>query len=222
MNRISVLSMAGMLALSFAAYAGDDDPKTFRGEISDSQCAFNVHSLTQSHQEMVKSKSGEAGKTAASCSQFWIGHMGGKFVLASKGARLSSRQSGSASQIHRRKGEGRRYPGCQDRNHSRTGHRGRLAGAIGPPALRFFVAAYLSAAAFQSSTVQLRSLFRGPHRPTRLDLPPRPATSIEKHREIIESRRITSSALIALLETTARTSCCFPTTNRGSCGSCSA
>ena|SRR5277367_390818 len=85
MNRITVLSMAGMLALSFAAYAGDDEPKTFRGEISDSQCAFNVHSLTQSHEEMLKSKSGEAGKTAASCSQFCIVHMGGKFVLASKG-----------------------------------------------------------------------------------------------------------------------------------------
>jgi Protein of unknown function (DUF5818) len=68
-----------------AAYAADDDLKTFRGEISDSQCAFNVHSLTQSHQEMVMSKSGEAGKTAASCSQFCIVHMGGKFVLASKG-----------------------------------------------------------------------------------------------------------------------------------------
>jgi hypothetical protein len=84
MNRITVLSMAGVLALSFAAYAGEDEPRVFRGEISDSQCALNVHSLTQSHQEMLKSKSGDAGKTAASCSQFCIVHMGGKFVLASK------------------------------------------------------------------------------------------------------------------------------------------
>jgi hypothetical protein len=84
MNRIAVLSMAGVLALSFTAYAGEDEPKVFRGEISDSQCALNVHSLTQSHQEMLKSKSGDAGKTAASCSQFCIVHMGGKFVLASK------------------------------------------------------------------------------------------------------------------------------------------
>jgi hypothetical protein len=84
MNRITVLSMAGVLALSFAAYAGGDEPRVFRGEISDSQCAFNVHSLTQSHQEMLKSKSGDAGKTAASCSQFCIVHMGGKFVLAAK------------------------------------------------------------------------------------------------------------------------------------------
>jgi len=59
--------------------------KNVSGEISDSQCALNVHSLTQSHQEMLKSKSGDAGNTPASCSQFCIVHMGGKFVLASKG-----------------------------------------------------------------------------------------------------------------------------------------
>jgi len=85
MNRIAVLSAAWVMALSFAAYAGEGEARTFRGEISDSQCAFNIHSLTQSHQEMLKSKSGEAGTTAASCSQFCIVHMGGKFVLASKG-----------------------------------------------------------------------------------------------------------------------------------------
>jgi hypothetical protein len=85
MNRIIVWSAVWLLAFSFAAYAGEEEPKTFRGEISDSQCALNVHSLTQSHQEMLKSKSGDAGKTAASCSQFCIVHLGGKFVLASKG-----------------------------------------------------------------------------------------------------------------------------------------
>ena len=85
MNRLLVLSAVWVLSLSFAVYAGEEEPKTFRGEISDSQCALNVHSLTQSHQEMLKSKSGDAGNTPASCSQFCIVHMGGKFVLASKG-----------------------------------------------------------------------------------------------------------------------------------------
>ena len=85
MNRIAVFIVMSMLALSFAAYAGEEESKTFHGEISDSQCALNVHSLTQSHQEMLKSKSGDAGSTPASCSQFCIVHMGGKFVLASKG-----------------------------------------------------------------------------------------------------------------------------------------
>jgi hypothetical protein len=84
MNRIAALSAVGMLALSVAAFAGDEEAKTFLGEISDSQCALNVHSLTQSHAEMLKSKSGAAGKSPASCSQYCIDHLGGKFVLATK------------------------------------------------------------------------------------------------------------------------------------------
>jgi hypothetical protein len=84
MNRITVLSAVWVLALPFAAFAGGDEPKIFRGEISDSQCALNVHSLTQSHEEMLKSKSGAAGQNAVSCSQYCIDHLGGKFVLASK------------------------------------------------------------------------------------------------------------------------------------------
>lgn len=84
MNRISGLIALSMLALSFAAFAGDDAPTSFRGEISDSQCALNVHSLTRSHEEMLKSKSGAAGQTRVSCSLYCIEHLGGKFVLASK------------------------------------------------------------------------------------------------------------------------------------------
>jgi uncharacterized protein DUF5818 len=83
MNRIAGWMMLWILASSFMAFAGDDG-KIFRGEISDSQCALNVHSLTQSHQEMLKSKSGSAGQTAASCAQYCIERMGGKYVLASK------------------------------------------------------------------------------------------------------------------------------------------
>jgi hypothetical protein len=85
MNRITVWSAVWVLALSFAAYAGDEESKTFHGQITDSQCALNVHSLTQSHQEMMKLKSGDAGHTPASCAQYCIVHLGGKFVLASKG-----------------------------------------------------------------------------------------------------------------------------------------
>jgi hypothetical protein len=85
MNRIAVWSTVGALALSFASYAADERPATFHGEISDSQCALNVHSLTQSHEEMLKVKSGAAGQTRASCSQYCIEHLGGKFVLVSKG-----------------------------------------------------------------------------------------------------------------------------------------
>ena len=85
MNRITGLIAIWMLALSCIGYAGEETLTTFRGEISDSQCALNVHSLTRSHEEMLKSKSGAAGQTRASCSQYCIEHLGGKFVLASKG-----------------------------------------------------------------------------------------------------------------------------------------
>ena len=84
MNRIHILIATCALAMSFTAYAEDEPLTVFRGEISDSQCALNVHSLTRSHEEMLKSKSGNAGQTRASCSQYCIDHLGGKFVLASK------------------------------------------------------------------------------------------------------------------------------------------
>ena len=85
MNKIAVLAMTAALALSFPAPIGAQEPASFRGEISDSQCAFNVHSLTKSHEEMLKSKSGAAGHTPATCSIYCIERLGGKFVLVSKG-----------------------------------------------------------------------------------------------------------------------------------------
>jgi hypothetical protein len=81
MNRAKVLLIAAVLALA-TLNAGSQDAKTFRGEISDSQCAFNVHSLTRSHQEMLKSKS--MGGTAAECSLYCIQRLGGNLVLSSK------------------------------------------------------------------------------------------------------------------------------------------
>lgn len=52
----------------------------FHGEVSDSQCALNVHSLTRSHQEMLKSKS--MGGTSNTCSVYCIEHLGGYLVLS--------------------------------------------------------------------------------------------------------------------------------------------
>jgi hypothetical protein len=79
MNRTIVCCAAGIMAMATAAYA--QSPKLFRGEISDSQCALNVHSLTRSHQEMLKSKS--MGGTANTCAVYCIEHMGGYVVLSS-------------------------------------------------------------------------------------------------------------------------------------------
>ena len=78
MNRFVTLCAAGLLALAGAAFA--QSSRTFHGDVSDSQCALNVHSLTRSHQEMLKSKS--MGGTANTCSVYCIEHMGGYLVLA--------------------------------------------------------------------------------------------------------------------------------------------
>jgi hypothetical protein len=59
-----------------------DKAQTFRGEIADTQCAFNVHSLTRSHTEMLKSK--RMGGTAAACAIYCVQYLGGDFVLSSK------------------------------------------------------------------------------------------------------------------------------------------
>jgi hypothetical protein len=89
MKRIAVLGAAGLMLWAIAAQGQSDhaqsdhaneSPKVFRGEVSDSQCALNVHSLTRSHQEMLKSKS--MGGTATSCSLYCIKNLGGEFVLA--------------------------------------------------------------------------------------------------------------------------------------------
>src|SRR5271154_6993026 len=77
-NRI-LCCAAGVLALAIGASA--QTTQVFRGEVSDSQCAMNVHSLTRSHQEMLKSKS--MGGTANTCSSYCVEHLGGYLVLSS-------------------------------------------------------------------------------------------------------------------------------------------
>jgi hypothetical protein len=79
MNRTMTWCAAGLLATACAAYG--QNARVFHGEVSDSQCALNVHSLTRSHQEMLKSKS--MGGTANTCSVYCIEHMGGYLVLTS-------------------------------------------------------------------------------------------------------------------------------------------
>jgi hypothetical protein len=79
MNRAAIWLAAGILAT--ASTAGGQDTKVFHGEVSDSQCAMNVHSLTRSHQEMLKSKS--MGGTANTCSIYCIERLGGYLVLSS-------------------------------------------------------------------------------------------------------------------------------------------
>ena len=78
MKQFGLFLAAGLLLSLGSAFS--QTSSTFRGEVSDSQCALNVHSLTRSHQEMLKSKS--MGGTANTCSTYCIEHMGGYLVLS--------------------------------------------------------------------------------------------------------------------------------------------
>jgi hypothetical protein len=78
MNRAMILGVVFMLVL--AGLSQEQSTRVFRGEVSDSQCALNVHSLTRSHQEMLKSKS--MGGTANTCTLYCVEHMGGYLVLS--------------------------------------------------------------------------------------------------------------------------------------------
>src|ERR1700689_1860079 len=76
--RIATCGTAAALALAGVAQA--QASHIYRGEVSDSQCAMNIHSLTKSHQEMLKSKS--MGGTSNTCSVYCIEHLGGYLVLS--------------------------------------------------------------------------------------------------------------------------------------------
>ena len=72
--RVTLLFLFGTLAM-----AGAGSPKTtFYGEISDTQCAMNVHSLSRSHKEMITKQS--IGTDAASCARACV-RRGGEWVL---------------------------------------------------------------------------------------------------------------------------------------------
>ena len=70
-----------LMVLFVSALAGAGSAqKTFMGEISDSQCAMNVHSLSRSHEEMIKRKT--LGTDPASCARACV-RRGGEWVLRS-------------------------------------------------------------------------------------------------------------------------------------------
>jgi hypothetical protein len=78
-----------ILGLGILAYAGGvtgtvfgGTEASFKGEIADSQCALGVHSLTQSHKEMIGMN--PAIKTDAECVRYCVKERGGRFVLLVK------------------------------------------------------------------------------------------------------------------------------------------
>jgi len=75
-------SIALVVAAGLGCAAGGGGDRVFKGEIGDSQCALNVHSLSRSHQEMLEKKS--IGKTPADCARYCVKNLGGVFVLQVK------------------------------------------------------------------------------------------------------------------------------------------
>lgn len=72
---------AGVLALAAILLAeAEEKTRTFTGEIADSQCSLNVHSLTRSHTEMMKNKN--MGGTPTNCTNYCVKYLGGDYVLA--------------------------------------------------------------------------------------------------------------------------------------------
>jgi hypothetical protein len=80
-NFVAYLLLFGsVFVLGRAAYGGGDE--VFKGLIADSQCAMNVHSLSQSHKEMLQGK--DVGNTDADCVWYCVKERGGRFVLQIK------------------------------------------------------------------------------------------------------------------------------------------
>lgn len=77
--RIAVTCVLAVVTLAAA-----NAPKTYSGQISDSQCAMNVHSKTHSHSEMLQG--GHLGKDPSECAKMCVHDMGGEYVLLSKTA----------------------------------------------------------------------------------------------------------------------------------------
>ena len=80
-STLCLIALNLLCGASLLVFGADD--KVFTGEIGDSQCAMNVHSLDKSHQEMLKVKS--VGKTAEDCTLYCIRNRGGRYVLQNKG-----------------------------------------------------------------------------------------------------------------------------------------
>jgi hypothetical protein len=72
--------IAFLVLASISLAAAGSVRTAFHGEISDTQCAMNVHSLSRSHEEMIAKNT--MGTDAASCARACV-RRGGEWVLRS-------------------------------------------------------------------------------------------------------------------------------------------
>ena len=79
----SLVVLMLLASYSFSKDKAKDNAVNMRGAVMDSQCAFNVHSDSNSHEWMTKR--GVQGATdEKSCTQHCVKDMGGSFVLVVK------------------------------------------------------------------------------------------------------------------------------------------
>ena len=76
------LIVVAMVSACVVSVAAGDKEGVFKGEISDSQCAYNVHSTTHSHAEMLKTHT--MGNSPADCVRICVEKLGGLYVLRTK------------------------------------------------------------------------------------------------------------------------------------------
>lgn len=76
MKKFLLMFVVAVVAVSMSAQS---ERNVFVGEISDSQCATNVHSKTRSHKEMIADHT--MGDTKADCVRTCVKKMGGAYVL---------------------------------------------------------------------------------------------------------------------------------------------
>src|SRR3954467_6066402 len=72
-------SMLMLFLVVVSVVWAETKPESFTGEIVDSSCAYNIHSVTRAHKEMLKSNS--FGNTAAECTRLCVRKFGSKYVL---------------------------------------------------------------------------------------------------------------------------------------------
>ena len=77
----SRIGLLAVVLLSVLVLAAAKREQQFSGVISDSQCAYNIHSQTHSHQEMLKMHT--MGNSEADCVKTCV-KIGGSYVLLTK------------------------------------------------------------------------------------------------------------------------------------------
>jgi hypothetical protein len=77
---ITVAALALLLVVGLKQSGAAEE--SYKGVITDSQCAMNVHSLSKSHKEMLQDKT--IGSTPADCVWYCVKQRGGRFVLQNK------------------------------------------------------------------------------------------------------------------------------------------